>query len=129
VSDVPEDLLYTKDHEWLRVEDGVGTVGITDHAQDALSDLTYVELPEVDTELAQGEEACAIESCKAAASIYAPADGTVVEVNAALEDDPGMVNADPYGDGWLYRFKLANADDLPLLKTPGQYVELLALEA
>jgi glycine cleavage system H protein len=128
VSNVPQDLRYTQDHEWVRVVDGTGTVGITDHAQDALSDVTFVDLPEVGAEVAQGEEACAIESCKAASDVYAPASGTVTKVNEALHDDPGQVNADPYGDGWIFAVELNHPEELDGLLSPGQYRELLAKE-
>jgi len=124
----PENLVYTKDHEWLRVEGGVGTVGITDHAQQALGDLTFVELPEVGTQLAQGDEACAIESSKAAASVYAPVGGKVVEVNGDLEDDPGLVNSDCYDKGWFYKIELADAAEADALMTPEAYEKLLAEE-
>ena len=124
----PENLVYTKDHEWVRIEGGAATVGITDHAQEALGDLTFVELPEVGAEVSQGEEACALESCKAAASIYAPASGTIVEVNAALEEDPGRVNADCYGAGWIYRLQLRKPDELAKLMSAEQYGQVLARE-
>jgi glycine cleavage system H protein len=128
VSQIPSDLLYTKDHEWIRVQDAVGTVGITDHAQEALSDLTFVDLPKVGQVVREGEEAAAVESCKAAASVYAPASGTVVEVNAALQDDPGRVNADCYGEGWMFRLDLACPAELPSLLTAEQYAQVLGGE-
>jgi len=126
VSNIPADLLYTKDHEWIRVEGAVGTVGITDHAQNALSDLTFVDLPKVGQRVSQGEEACAIESCKAAASVYTPASGTVVAVNAAVGDEPGMINSDCYAKGWLFKLELSDPAELSALKTPEQYAQLLA---
>ena len=106
----PKDLHYTEQHEWIRMDGPVGTVGITDHAQQALGDITFVELPAVGTELTQGDEACAIESCKAAASICAPVPGTVAEVNEALEDAPSLVNSSPYEDGWVYTIEVADPD-------------------
>jgi glycine cleavage system H protein len=124
----PENLGYTKDHEWVRIEGGVATVGVTDHAQQALGDLTFVELPEVGAELAKGDEACAIESSKAAASVYAPVSGKVVEVNGELEDDPGLVNSDCYGQGWFYRIELSDPAQADELLTGEAYDKLLAEE-
>jgi glycine cleavage system H protein len=92
-------------------------VGITDYAQKALGDITFVDLPEIGTEVAQGAEACAIESCKAAASVYAPVSGRIIEANAALADDPGKINLDCYGAGWLYKLALADRAELSKLKT------------
>jgi len=125
---VPKDLSYTREHEWIRVAEGIGTVGITDHAQAALGDITFVELPPVGQELAQGAEACAVESAKAAASIYAPAGGKVVAVNEALEDDPGVVNSDCYGEGWIYKIELDNPAEVDALMDPAAYEEFLAQE-
>ena len=128
MSEIPGDLLYTKDHEWIRVEGTLGVVGITDYAQETLGDLTFVELPEVGAEVAQGDEAGAVESTKAAASVYAPASGTIVEVNTDLEDDPGRVNADCYGDGWIFKIELSDEADLAELKKPEHYRQMLASE-
>ena len=128
MSDIPQDLLYTDAHEWIRVDGDVATVGITDHAQNALGDLTFVELPEVGAELAQGDEACAVESCKAAVSVYAPASGTVVEVNQALDEAPELINSDCYGDGWILKLRLASQDELADLKSPEDYAQFLAEE-
>ena len=107
MSDLPGDLQYTKEHEWLRREDdGSVTVGITDHAQAALGDLVYVELPEEGQELELGGEMAVVESVKAASDVYAPiSHGTVVAVNEDLADDPEKINADPYGDGWIVRIE------------------------
>ena len=126
---VPSGLLYTSQHEWLKVEGAVVTVGITEHAQEALGDVTFVELPAVGTELAKGQEACPIESSKAAASIYAPAAGKVVEVNGALEDNPGRINSDPHGAGWVYKLEVVDESDLASLMNAEQYEELLAKES
>ena len=128
MSDIPQDLLYTDAHEWIRVDGDVATVGITDHAQNALGDLTFVELPEVGAELAQGDEACAIESCKAAVSVYAPASGTVVEVNQALDEAPELINSDCYGDGWILKLRLTSQAELADLKSPEDYAQFLAEE-
>jgi len=122
---VPNDLVYTKDHEWVRIAGGVGTVGITDHAQEALGDLTFVELPAVGQQLAKGDEACAIESSKAAASVYAPVSGKVVEVNPDIEADPGLVNSDCYGKGWFYKIELSDAAEAGSLMKPAAYEKLL----
>ncbi len=122
---VPNDLAYTTEHEWIRIEGKTGTVGITDHAQHALGDLTFIELPDVGRQLSRGDEACAIESSKAAASIYAPVGGKVVEVNAALEDDPGLVNSDCYCKGWFYKIELSDPAEAEALLKPAGYEKLL----
>lgn len=120
MSTIPKDLRYLSSHEWVRVEDdGTAYVGITDHAQHAMGDLVYVELPEVGAKLTQGEEVGVVESVKAASDIYAPLSGTVIAINEALEDAPETINSDPYGDGWMYRLK---PDDL------GEQEELLDAE-
>jgi glycine cleavage system H protein len=106
MNELPGDLTYTKEHEWLRQEeDGSVTIGITDHAQSALGDLVYVELPEVGQDIESGGEMAVVESVKAASDVYAPIGGTVTAVNEALADDPEMINADPYGDGWIVRLR------------------------
>jgi glycine cleavage system H protein len=125
MSELPGELLYTEEHEWLRQEeDGSVTIGITDHAQSALGDLVYVELPEVGAELDAGDEMAVVESVKAASDVYAPVGGTVLEVNADLADDPEKINSDPYGDGWIVRMKpndMANSNTMD----PNAYQELL----
>ena len=124
MSELPGDLQYTNDHEWLRREDdGNVTIGITDHAQSALGDLVYVELPEVDQEVDNGGDMAVVESVKAASDVYAPISGTVVAVNEALSDDPEVINTDPYGDGWIV--KLKPGDDLGELLSPEAYQALL----
>ena len=106
MSELPGDLKYTKEHEWLRQEeDGSVTIGITDHAQSALGDLVYVELPEVGQDVENGGEMAVVESVKAASDVYAPIGGTVTAVNEVLADDPEKINADPYGDGWIVRLQ------------------------
>ncbi len=106
MSNLPQELKYSKSHEWARTEgDGTVTVGITDHAQGLLGDMVFVELPEVDREVAAEEECAVVESVKAASDVYSPLAGTVVEVNSAVEDSPELVNQDPYGDGWLFKLK------------------------
>ena len=124
MSELPGDLQYTDDHEWLRREDdGTVTVGITDHAQSALGDLVYVELPEVDQEVDSGGDMAVVESVKAASDVYAPISGTVAAVNEALSDDPEVINSDPYGDGWIV--KLKPGDDQGELLSPEAYQSLL----
>lgn len=110
MSDIPANLKYTKSHEWVQTnDDDTITVGITDHAQGLLGDLVFVELPEEGAEL-EAEDACVVvESVKAASDVYAPLSGTVVAVNTALEDTPETVNSDPYGEGWLFKLKVADA--------------------
>lgn len=106
MSQTPDDLKYASTHEWARQdEDGNITVGITDHAQDALGDVVFVELPEVGATFEAGDEAGVVESVKAASDVYAPIAGEVIEINGKVEDDPETVNAEPYGDGWFYRLK------------------------
>jgi len=114
--------LYTQEHEWLRVEDdGVVTVGITDYAQDHLGDLVYVQLPEVDKEIAKGEEAAVIESVKTAGEILMPVAGIVTAVNETLGDEPGKVNEDPMGEGWFFKFKAAETAALDGLMDEAGY--------
>jgi glycine cleavage system H protein len=122
MSNTPSELKYAASHEWARVEeDGTITVGITDHAQNALGDVVFVELPDVGTILAAGQEAGVVESVKAASDVYAPISGEVIAVNDTLEDGPETINADPYGDGWFYKIKPSDADELEGLLTADQY--------
>ena len=124
MSEIPTELRYASSHEWARLEeDGVVTVGITDHAQSALGDVVYVELPEVDSPLSAQAEAGVVESVKAASDIYAPISGTVVAVNEVLEDAPETVNQDPYGDGWFFKIEPDNASDLAELLDAEGYAE------
>ncbi len=109
---VPQDLQYTKSHEWVRVESGVATVGITEHAQDELGDVVFVELPEQGATLAAGDSFGAVESVKAVSDLYAPVGGEVVEVNGALEDSPEKINEDPYGEGWILKLRISDEADL-----------------
>ena len=108
MSKIPDGLKYAKSHEWLVVEDGVGTVGITDHAQNELTDIVFVELPEVGKELTAGMACAVVESVKSASDIYAPASGEVVEVNPALADNPALVNDDTYGEGWFFKLRITS---------------------
>lgn len=124
MSNIPEDLLYTKDHEWIRIVGDTATIGITDHAQEALGDITFVELPEADAEFGPGETFGVVESVKAASDIYMPAKGTVLESNEDLEDGPETLNSDPYGDGWLIKLKLDGEPDRSVLLDAKAYQEL-----
>ena len=119
-------LKYSKDHEWVRVEGDVGTVGISDYAQEQLGDVVYVELPEVGRAVAQNEEAAVVESVKAASEVYAPVSGEVVEVNQALEDDPALVNGDPTGEGWFLKLRLSAPGELDGLMDDAAYAEYVA---
>lgn len=121
MSNVPEDLLYTDTHEWIKREGDTVRVGITDHAQSELTDVVYVELPKLQKEVNAGEPVAVVESVKAASDIYAPVKGTVIEVNQALATDPGLINREPYGQGWIFVLKLDNADDLKDLKDAQTY--------
>lgn len=125
MTELPGDLEYTKEHEWLRQEeDGSVTIGITDHAQAALGDLVYVELPEVGQELETGAEMAVVESVKAASDVYAPISGTVLAVNEELAGDPEKINADPYGDGWIVRVQPAAGGNEEAMN-PNEYQALL----
>jgi glycine cleavage system H protein len=130
MSDIPADLKYIASHEWVRVEgDGTVTVGVTDHAQDALGDVVYVELPEIDVVLSAGDEAGVVESVKAASDIYTPLSGTVIAVNSTLEDAPEQVNSDPYGDGWFFKLRLADAGELDELLDADGYADVCDADA
>ena len=129
MSEIPTELKFAASHEWARLEeDGMVTVGITDHAQSALGDVVYVELPEVDAQLSGGAEAGVVESVKAASDIYAPVAGTVVAVNEVLEDAPETVNQDPYGDGWFFRIEPDDSNDLNELLDAEAYAEVCDAE-
>ena len=126
MSELPGDLLYTNDHEWLRREDdGTVTIGITDHAQSALGDLVYVELPEIGQDVESGGDMAVVESVKAASDVYAPIDGSVAAVNEDLADDPEKINADPYGDGWIVKLQPSGSIDESALLAPDAYQALL----
>ena len=119
-------LKYSKDHEWVRVEGDIGTVGISDYAQDQLGDVVYVELPEVGRTVAQNEEAAVVESVKAASEVYAPVSGEVVEANQALEEDPALVNGDPTGEGWFLKLRLSAPGELDGLMDEAAYADYVA---
>ncbi|MDF3030617.1 MAG: gcvH [Moraxellaceae bacterium] len=121
MSKTPSELKYAPTHEWVRVEGDVATVGITDHAQDALGDLVYIELPEVGDTVAAQDEAGVVESVKAASDIYAPVSGEIIAVNDALADSPEIVNGDPYHDGWMYKIRLSDPAELEDLLSAEDY--------
>jgi glycine cleavage system H protein len=114
---------FTDQHEWVRVEGGEGTVGITGYATEQLGDVVYVELPKLGRSLIKGAEAAVVESVKAASEIYTPVGGVVTEVNEALNDDPAKVNANPESEGWFFKLKLANPEELSVLMTTDQYAD------
>ena len=126
MSELPGDLLYTKEHEWLRREDdGSVSIGITDHAQTALGDLVYVELPEVGQDVEEGGDMAVVESVKAASDVYSPIAGSVTEVNEVLADTPETINSDPYGEGWIVKVQPSGDIDEGALMTPDAYQALL----
>jgi glycine cleavage system H protein len=122
---VPLELKYAKSHEWIRVDDDVATIGITDHAQHELTDVVFVEPPAVGRKVKAGEACAVVESVKTASDIYSPVSGEVIESNKALADKPDLVNSDPYGAGWFYRIKMADPAELSKLLTPIDYASQL----
>lgn len=118
---VPDDLKYAETHEWIRVADGVGTVGITDHAQAELTDIVFVEPPKTGVVFAARNATAVVESVKAASDIYTPVSGEIVEINDALQDNPALLNTDPFGEGWIFKVRLSDPGELDALKTPGDY--------
>ena len=130
MSEIPADLLSTASHEWVRKEaDGTVVIGITDHAQEALGDMVFVELPEIGDAIDAGGDLAVVESVKAASDVYAPVSGEITEVNTALADSPEMINADAYGDGWFLRLATTDAAGLDGLLSAADYAEILADEA
>jgi glycine cleavage system H protein len=130
MSNIASELKYVASHEWIRVEgDGIVTIGVTDHAQDLLGDVVFVELPDVGAELAGGDEAGVVESVKAASDVYAPLSGEIVAINEELEDSPELVNSDPYGDGWFFKIKLSDTAELNDLLDAEGYTGLCESEA
>ena len=118
---IPDDLLYTESHEWIKREGNNIRVGVTDHAQSELTDVVYVELPKLERQVNAKEPIAVVESVKAASDIYAPVKGTVLEANKALEADPGLINREPYGQGWIFVLKIENPDDLKNLRDAAGY--------
>jgi glycine cleavage system H protein len=129
MANTPEDLNYTKDHEWVRVKGSEATVGITDHAQNELGDVVYVELPKVGDKFEASEPFGSVESVKAVSEIYMPVSGSVIEVNDSLNDSPEQVNEDPYGDGWMIRIKIDNPAQVDALLTSIEYEDYIKEEA
>jgi len=126
MSDIPGELKYTKSHEWVRInDDGSATIGITDHAQDLMGDMVYIELPEVGDTLETGKECAVVESVKAASDVYAPLDGEILEVNETISESPELINQDPYEDGWMFRLQLAGSEGLGVLLDAKAYEEII----
>lgn len=121
MSNVPSDLKYTKSHEWVRVTGDTAAVGITDHAQQELTDVVFVELPAVGRQVKAGEACAVVESVKTASDIYAPVSGQITEINQAVVDNPALVNTEPHGGGWFFKIKLSNPAEADRLMTPEQY--------
>ena len=128
MSEVPTELKFLSSHEWVLVQDKIATVGVTDHAQELLGDLVYVELPETGSSVAAGDSVGVIESVKAASDTYAPVSGEVVEVNEELQSAPERINHDPYGDGWMYKVALEDAEEIENLLDAEAYAEAIAEE-
>lgn len=126
MSTVPQELHYSESHEWVHIDnEGIATVGITDHAQDQLGEIVFVELPEVGDNVTRGEESVVVESVKTAADVYSPITGEVVEINDSLESEPNQVNHTPYTDGWLFKVKLSDTEETSQLMTAESYNEQL----
>ena len=123
MSDIPTALKYASSHEWVSVEGDAAIIGISDHAQDELTELVFIELPEIGRELTAGDPCAVVESVKTASDIYAPVSGKVIETNDALDTKPGTVNENPYGDGWFFKIRLANPEELDDLLSPDDYAE------
>ncbi len=128
VMEIPQGLKYSKEHEWVATEDSVATIGISDHAQDQLGEIVYIELPAVGDKISKDDPFGVVESVKAVSDIYAPVTGTVIEINEDLPESPETVNEDPYGDGWLIKVKITDMSDLEDLMDADEYAELLARE-
>ncbi|MCK5087124.1 MAG: glycine cleavage system protein GcvH [Melioribacteraceae bacterium] len=123
---VPSELKYSKDHEWIKVENGTGTIGITDYAQGELGDIVYIDVDQDLDEILIGESFGSIEAVKTVSDLYAPVSGKVIEVNPNLEDEPQLVNTDPFGEGWLIKFELSNPDQLNELLNSEEYQEQIS---
>jgi len=129
MSNIPGELKYSKSHEWVRIEeDGTVTIGITDHAQDLMGDMVFVELPEVGNDYGTGDDCAVVESVKAASDVYAPLAGQVTATNEALADSPEILNNDPFGEGWIYRLQPSDSGELEALMDANAYEELVAAE-
>ncbi len=128
MANIPEDLHYSKDHEWIKVEGGVGTVGITDHAQHSLGDVVYVELPKVGDQFGAHEAFGSVESVKAVSELFCPVRGEVVEVNETLQDEPEKVNTDPYGAAWMIKLRIGDAGEIDKLMNAAEYEDYVKAE-
>lgn len=124
--EIIEHLMYTKEHEWVSVEEGIATIGITDYAQSSLGDITFIELPSVDDEAEQFGEIVSVESVKAASDIFSPISGKVIEVNSELETDPSLINKSPYEKGWLAKIEISDKEELSNLMIADEYTNFLA---
>jgi glycine cleavage system H protein len=123
---LPKDLLYTEEHEWVQVENGIATVGITDYAQGELGDIVYIELPELNLETKQMEPFGTIEAVKAVSDLFAPVSGNIIEINAALQEKPEIINHDPYGEGWMVKIKMSNPSEADSLLSVEDYKEKIS---
>lgn len=126
---IPNELKYTKDHEWVRLEGNVATVGITEYAQDQLGDIVYIDIESLDESVEAGETFGSVEAVKTVADLYMPVTGTVTEANEALDDQPELVNQDPYGDGWMVKVEVEDVEAVEALLSADQYKELISAEA
>ena len=124
----PENFRYTKEHEWVRVDGGIGTIGITDHAQEELGDIVYVDLPKVGTKIEQGKTLGSVESVKAVSDVYSPVTGDVTEINPALAEAPEKLNADPHGEAWLVKVKLSDPGEVDKLMSAADYQAYIGAE-
>jgi len=129
MANVPEDLHYSKDHEWVRVDGDQAIIGITDYAQNSLGDVVYVELPKANDEFAANEAFGSVESVKAVSEVFTPVAGVVVKINEALADEPEVVNSDPYGNGWMIRLKMSNPGEVDSLLTAAEYEDFTKAES
>jgi glycine cleavage system H protein len=129
MANVPEDLHYSKDHEWVRVDGGEAIIGITDYAQNSLGDVVYVELPKAGDEFASNESFGSVESVKAVSEVFTPVAGSVVNINEALADEPEVVNSDPYGNGWMIRIKMSHPGEVDSLLTAAEYEDFTKAES
>ena len=129
MANIPEDLHYSKDHEWIRVEGDVGTIGITDHAQESLGDVVYVELPKVGESFSANESFGSVESVKAVSEIFTPVGGEITAVNESLQDESEKVNTDPYGDGWMIRVRMSNPGEVDSLLNAAEYEDFTKAES
>ncbi len=125
MSNVPSELRFLSSHEWVAVDGDIATVGISDHAQELLGDLVFVEVPEVDDEISAGDEVAVIESVKAASDVYAPVSGRIIEVNEELDDSPESINSDAYGDGWIFKVKMSDPEEFNDLMDADSYADLI----